>query len=52
MPKKGIDTVYISVQMTDTEKQTLDEAVAESGKTRNRFIRDWIASLADRKIRK
>ena len=37
--------MYVSIQMTPTEKRHLDEVVDSSGKCRNRFLRDLIASL-------
>ena len=42
------ETTYVSVQLTLAEKEILDAAVKKSGKTRNRFIRDWIAELWER----
>lgn len=45
MPKQTKDTVYVSIQLSQAEKDILDEAVARSGKTRNRFLRDMIAAL-------
>lgn len=45
MPKQPKQTTYVSVCLSEDEKAVLDAAVAESGKARNRFIRDWIATL-------
>jgi predicted DNA-binding protein len=42
------NSVYVSMQLTSAEKEILDEAVKRSGKTRNRFLRDWINSLWQR----
>lgn len=42
---KGPNVVYVSIQMSPEEKATLDAAVERSGKRRNRFLRDLIATL-------
>ncbi len=42
MPKQS---TYISVSLSEDEKAQLDAAAAEAGKNRNRFVRDWIATL-------
>lgn len=34
------------MSITNEEKTILDEAAAAAGVNRNRFIRNWIASLA------
>lgn len=44
MPKAK-ETTHVSVQLTLAEKQILDDAAEAAGKNRNRFIRDWIATL-------
>ena len=36
---------YVSVSLTKQEKELLDEAAKAAGTNRNRFIRNWIASL-------
>ena len=44
--ERGKNTLYVSAQISRTEKTVLDDAAAAAGVTRNRFIRMWIASLA------
>lgn len=39
------NTVWISVSMQTEEKVMLDQMVKESGKPRNRFLRDLFAQL-------
>jgi len=39
------NTTFVSMCLTNEEKRLLDEAAAESGFCRNRFIRNWILSL-------
>lgn len=43
--KQPKQSTYISVSLSEDEKADLDQAAAVAGKTRNRFIRDWIATL-------
>ena len=46
MPKtSGNNCKYVSVMMQVHELAALDAAAAEAGVTRNRFVRNWIASL-------
>lgn len=42
---KGPNVVYVSIQMSPDEKAVLDQAVEQSGKKRNRFLRDLIATM-------
>jgi len=49
MAPRSVNHTYISVQLSNTEKQVLDDAVEAAGVSRNRFIRMWIASLAAKK---
>lgn len=44
MPRSK-NTVYVSMAISKQEKEVLDSAVKESGLNRNRFLRDFIASL-------
>lgn len=46
--KGSNESTWISVQVSKAEKAVLDRAAQLAAKTRNRFIRDWIASLRDR----
>lgn len=39
------NTVWISVSMQAEEKAQLDQLVKESGKTRNRYLRDLFAKM-------
>ena len=39
------NSIYVSVCLSNEEKQILDEAAKAAGRKRNRFIREWIASL-------
>jgi predicted DNA-binding protein len=39
------NSTHVSIQMSYEEKRVLDEAVKESGLTRNRFLRNFIDSL-------
>lgn len=41
------NTVYISVMLSQQEKDRLDAAAAKAEITRNRLIRDWILSLEE-----
>lgn len=43
----GRTAVYVSISMSPREKEILDAAVRESGKTRNRFLRDYVATLEE-----
>lgn len=45
MARRPKNTTWVSIMLTLEEKALLDEAVKASGKTRNRFLRDFIASL-------
>lgn len=45
MAKGEKNSTWISIQCTEDEKATLDEAVKASGLTRNRFLRNFIAPL-------
>lgn len=40
------NTVYVSIQLSREEKAVLDQAAREAGTNRNRFLRNFIASLA------
>lgn len=42
------NTERISVQLTKEEKDMLDEAAKAANLNRNRFIRNWIATLVRR----
>ncbi len=42
---KPNNTTYVSVQLSLEEKDLLDEAAEAAGVPRNRFIRNWIATL-------
>lgn len=44
MPRSN-NTVYVSMAISKQEKEVLDKAVAASGVNRNRFLRNFIASL-------
>lgn len=46
MAPRPRNVTYVSVQLTQEEKDILDAEVKRVGLTRNRFIRNWIASLA------
>lgn len=46
------NTTYVSVCITNDEKTILDEAAAAAGTNRNRFIRNWIATLTCRREEK
>lgn len=39
------NTVYVSMAISKEEKAMLDAAVKKAGVNRNRFIRNWIATL-------
>lgn len=39
------DHAFISVYLQQHEKEVLDRAAARAGRTRNRFVRDWIGDL-------
>lgn len=43
------NTTYVSVCLTNEEKTILDAAAEAAGQKRNRFIRNWIATLTHRK---
>lgn len=43
------NTTYVSICISLLEKKLLDEAVAKAGTNRNRFIRNWIDTLATKK---
>lgn len=45
MGRMAKQSTYISVSLSEDEKEQLDTAAAEAGKNRNRFVRDWIATL-------
>lgn len=45
MPKPPSTWTQISIGLSRDEKEHLDECVAKSGKSRNRFIRDLIAAV-------
>lgn len=47
-PLTGRQTVYVSANLSREEKATLDAAAKAAGVTRNRFIKDWIATLTRR----
>lgn len=40
------NTVWVSISMTTEEKAVLDAAVKAAGIPRNRFLRNFIATLA------
>lgn len=44
------NTVYVSMAISKEEKRVLDLAVMRAGVNRNRFIRNWIATLTDGRI--
>jgi uncharacterized protein (DUF1778 family) len=48
MARRPKQSTWISVQLSQSEKQILDDAAKAAGQTRNRFIRLWIASLLRR----
>jgi uncharacterized protein (DUF1778 family) len=43
------NTTYVSMSITNEEKAILDAAVEAAGTNRNRFIRNWIATLVKRR---
>lgn len=43
----GRTGVYVSISISRREKEILDEAAKTAGKTRNRFLRDFIATLPE-----
>jgi hypothetical protein len=43
------NTVYVSMAISKEEKAQLDAAVKKAGVNRNRFIRNWIASLGTKR---
>jgi hypothetical protein len=43
------NTVYVSMAITREEKAQLDAAVKKAGVNRNRFLRNFIASLGTMK---
>lgn len=45
-------TTFISVALSYREKDILDEAAKRTGVNRNRMIRNWIESLAEKPKRK
>lgn len=46
------NTTFVSMAISLQEKATLDNAARKAGVNRNRFIRDWIATLDGRPPRK
>lgn len=42
-PKPPRQSTYISIQLSLSEKEVLDERVRQSGMNRNRFLRNMIA---------
>ncbi len=42
------NSTHISIQLSYEEKAVLDAAVKKSGLPRNRFLRNYIASLRER----
>lgn len=49
MARAPKQSTYVSVCLSEDEKAVLDDAVRDSGKNRNRFIRDWISTLRSSK---
>jgi uncharacterized protein (DUF1778 family) len=45
MTRAAKQSTYISVSLSEDEKADLDAAALAAGKNRNRFVRDWIATL-------
>jgi len=45
--RKEKNTVYVSMAISRDEKQVLDAAVRRAGINRNRFLRNFIASLSE-----
>lgn len=45
--KRDKNTVYVSMAISRQEKKTLDDAAAKAGVNRNRFLRQFIATLSD-----
>ena len=43
------NTVYVSMAITNEEKAILDAAVKRAGVNRNRFLRNFIATLVAKK---
>lgn len=46
--KHDRNTVYVSMAISRQEKKVLDEAAAQAGVNRNRFLRQFIATLSDK----